>query len=94
MDYEMKTRVLQMANLILENNTTVREVAKIVGYSKSTVHKDLKEKLPLIDEQLYLKVCNLFNFNKQIRHIRGGQSTKLHYALLKFPEFQFPKNPL
>lgn len=91
MDYEIKNRVLQMANLILDNNTTVREVAKKVGYSKSTVHKDLKEKLPLIDEELYLKVCNLLNFNKQIRHIRGGQSTKLHYALLKFPQFEFVK---
>lgn len=94
MDYEIKRRVLQMANLILDNNTTVREVAKKVGYSKSTVHKDLKEKLPLIDEELYLKVCELLNFNKHIRHIRGGQSTKIHYALLKFPQFEFPKNSL
>ncbi len=91
MDYKIKARVLEMANMILENNTTVRDVAKRIGYSKSTVHKDLREKLPLIDEELYEKVCKLLDFNKQMRHIRGGQSTKVHYALLKFPRFEFPK---
>ena len=71
MDSKIRNRVLEMANMILENNTTVRDVAKRIGYSKSTVHKDLREKLPLI--------------------IRGGQSTKIHYALLKFPPLEFPK---
>ena len=48
MDSKIRNRVLEMANMILENNTTVRDVAKRIGYSKSTVHKDLREKLPLI----------------------------------------------
>lgn len=91
MDVKMRNRVLLMARMILETKSTVREVAKKVGYSKSTVHKDLREKLPLIDSELYEKVCKLLDFNKQIRHIRGGQSTKIHYALLKFPQFEFPK---
>lgn len=91
MDVKIRNRVLEMANMILEDNTTIRDVAKRIGYSKSTVHKDLREKLPLIDNELYERVCKLLDFNKQIRHIRGGQSTKVHYALLKFPRFEFPK---
>ena len=91
MDSKIRNRVLEMANMILENNTTVRDVAKRIGYSKSTEHKDLREKLPLINEELYEKVCELLAFNKKVRHIRGGQSTKIHYALLKFPPLEFPK---
>ncbi len=93
MNYEVRNRVISMANLILEKKSTVRDVAKEVGYSKSTVHKDLREKLPLIDEILYQKVCNLLEYNKEIRHIRGGESTKIHYALLKFP-FEKYQGPL
>ena len=78
MDSKIRNRVLEMANMILENNTTVRD-------------KDLREKLPLINEELYEKVCELLAFNKKVRHIRGGQSTKIHYALLKFPPLEFPK---
>lgn len=65
MDSKIRNRVLEMANMILENNTTVRDVAKRIGYSKSTVHKDLREKLPLINEELYEKVCELLAFNKR-----------------------------
>lgn len=85
MNQKVKNRVLEMANIILTKNSTVRDVAKEIGYSKSTVHKDLREKLPLIDNELYDKVCNLLDYNKKTRHIRGGESTKIHYALLKFP---------
>lgn len=85
MNQEVKSRVIKMAHLFLEKNSTVRDVAKEVGYSKSTVHKDLKEKLPKIDIDLYNEVEKLLEYNKKIRHIRGGESTKIHYALLKFP---------
>lgn len=85
MNLEVKSRVIKMAHLILERNSTVRDVAKEVGYSKSTVHKDLKEKLPKIDINLFYEVEKLLEHNKKIRHIRGGESTKIHYALLKFP---------
>ena len=79
---EIKNRVLEMANLFIEGKSTVREVAKIVGYSKSTVHHDLTTKLIEIDPNLYLEVKNLLEYNKKIRHIRGGESTRLKYRNL------------
>ena len=89
-DY-IEERVLELAGYIIETGSTVRAAAKKFKISKSTVHKDLREKLPLINEELYEKVCELLAFNKKVRHIRGGQSTKIHYALLKFPPLEFPK---
>ena len=78
---EMKNRVIEMANVFLEGKRTVREVAKIVGYSKSTVHHDLTTKLEDIDPILYLQVKELLEYNKKIRHIRGGESTRLKYLM-------------
>ena len=85
MTLKVKQRVIDMATMIISENSTVREVAQKIGYSKSTVHKDLREKLPLIDIKMYEQVEQILNYNKKIRHIRGGESTKIHYALLKFP---------
>ena len=76
---EIKDRVVEMANLFLDSKSTVREVAKQIGYSKSTVHHDLTTKLGDIDPNLYLEVKNLLEYNKKIRHIRGGESTRLKY---------------
>ena len=76
---EMENRVIKMANLFLESKSTVREVAKVVGYSKSTVHHDLTTKLIDLDPNLYIQVKNLLEYNKKIRHIRGGESTRLKY---------------
>ena len=78
---EIKNRVIEMANVILDGKRTVREVAKIVGFSKSTVHHDLTTKLEDIDYDLYLKVKELLEYNKKIRHIRGGESTRLKYLM-------------
>jgi putative DeoR family transcriptional regulator (stage III sporulation protein D) len=78
---EIKNRVIEMANVFLEGKRTVREVAKIVGYSKSTVHHDLTTKLEDIDPDLYLQVKELLEYNKKIRHIRGGESTRLKYLM-------------
>ena len=74
-----KDRVIEMANVFLEGKRTVREVAKIVGFSKSTVHNDLTTKLEDIDPLLYKDVKELLEYNKKIRHIRGGESTRLKY---------------
>ncbi len=52
---------------------------KIIGYSKSTVHHDLTTKLEKIDYTLYLKVKELLEYNKKVRHLRGGEATKLKY---------------
>lgn len=76
-------RCIEMAEIILKQKITVREVAKIVGCSKSTVHKDLTERLPYIDHNLYEEVKDLLDYNKTVRHIRGGLSTKLKYIELK-----------
>ena len=78
---EYENRVIEMANVILEGRRTVREVAKIVGYSKSTVHHDLTTKLEDINPDLYKQVKELLEYNKKIRHIRGGESTRLKYLL-------------
>ncbi len=74
-----KNRVLQMAHLMLDGKRTVREVAKLIGYSKSTVHNDLTRNLIEIDYILYQEVKKLLEYNKKIRHIRGGEATRLKY---------------
>lgn len=79
MSVDVNNRVLQMANLMIAGNRTVREVAKIVGYSKSTVHNDLTNKLKEIDYDLYQDVRKLLDYNKKTRHLRGGEATKLKY---------------
>ena len=68
-----------MAHLMVDGRRTVREVAKLVGYCKSTVHNDLTTKLESIDYNLYLEVKELLEYNKKIRHLRGGEATRLKY---------------
>ncbi len=80
MNIKTQNRVLEMANIILEKKATVRQVASIVGYSKSTVHKDLTDKLRIINFSLYNEVKEILDYNKQVRHIRGGQSTKQKFS--------------
>ena len=69
-------RVLEEGKYILDNDKTVREMAGIFGISKSTIHKDLRERLFLIDKDMYSKVSNVLQYHMDIRHIRGGESTK------------------
>ena len=82
MDFKINERVIKTAKFFLDNESTVREVAKKVGCSKSTVHKDLSERLPHIDKDLYFKVKELLDYNKSIRHIRGGEATKKRFLQL------------
>ena len=79
MDEDIKKRVLYCAKVILDRHSTVREVAKEIGLSKSTIHKDLTEKLVFLDKSLFEEVKELLDYNKKIRHIRGGESTRLKY---------------
>lgn len=77
-------RVIEIAYLMIDGNRTVREVSKLIGYSKSTVHNDITNRLKTIDYNLYMRVKKILEFNKKIRHIRGGEATKLKY--LKLPQ--------
>lgn len=77
-DYIVK-RALAMANYILENRSTVRETSRVFDISKSTVHKDVTERLKQIDFGKYLEVKEVLGYNLSIRHIRGGDSTKRKY---------------
>lgn len=70
---------MELAHYLIENRTTVRAAAKKFGVSKSTVHKDLSERLPLYDRPLYLQVKAVMEENKVQRHIRGGLATRKKY---------------
>ena len=72
-------RAVILGEYILDNKSTVRACAKQFGISKSTVHKDVSERLSKIQPQLYSQVKEVLEINKKERHIRGGQATKLKY---------------
>lgn len=78
----IQNRVIEEANAILDTKETVRELALRFQVSKSTVHKDLHERLKIIDESLYNKVDKILKYHLDIRHIRGGESTKKKYQKL------------
>ena len=75
----MEDRAVRLAQYIIENRTTVRAAAQRFGISKSTVHKDLSERLPAINRGLYEQVKAILNENKAERHIRGGIATRKKY---------------
>ena len=77
-DY-ISDRVITLAEYIVENKATVRKAAKKFGISKSTVHKDVTQRLEDIDLSLYRSVKNILDTNKAQRHIRGGLATKEKY---------------
>lgn len=75
----IEERVLELANYIIEKKTTVRFAAKKFGISKSTVHKDVTERLEKINPTLMNDVRVILEENKAERHIRGGEATKAKY---------------
>lgn len=82
MNKSIVKRVVEEANYILSTGNTVREIATVFSVSKSTVHKDLHERLAEIDYSLYLDVAKILKYHTDIRHIRGGESTKKKYLKL------------
>ena len=68
-----------LAEYVIETKDTVRATAKHFGISKSTVHKDVTQTLKRVNKQLYYKVKELLAVNKQERHLRGGEATRLKY---------------
>ena len=75
----IEQRACDLAVYIIENKATVRSAAKHFGISKSTVHKDLTERLPQLKPALFKQVRELLDINKAERHIRGGLATKRKY---------------
>ena len=73
-------RACELAVYMIETRATVRAAAKHFGISKSTVHKDLSQRLPHCNKALYKQVRKLLDENKAQRHIRGGLATKAKYA--------------
>lgn len=73
-------RVLEEAYYIAETGATVRATAKLFHSSKSTVHKDVTERLRRIDKDLYKRVKRALKINLEERHIRGGEATKRKYS--------------
>ena len=75
----MEERAERLALYIIENQTTVRAAAQKFGISKSTVHKDISERLPQFNRGLYLQAKQVLEVNKAQRHIRGGIATRKKY---------------
>ena len=76
---DIERRAVELALYIIENNATVRNAAKHFGVSKSTVHKDLSDRLRRIDRGLYAQARTVLEQNKAERHLRGGEATRKKY---------------
>ena len=76
---QIEERAVDVAHYIVENNVIVRQTAKAFGISKSTVHKDLSDRLPGYNRTLYSQVRAVLDENKAQRHIRGGIATRKKY---------------
>lgn len=84
----IEERAVEVANFIIKSNATVRETAKKFGISKSTVHKDVTERLVKINPKLAGEARSVLEMNKSERHIRGGLATKEKYLTLTQPQPQ------
>jgi putative DeoR family transcriptional regulator (stage III sporulation protein D) len=76
---DIEERARDLAAYIIENRATVRAAAGKFGVSKSTVHKDIADRLEKINRSLYLQVKEILEINKSERHIRGGIATRIKY---------------
>ena len=76
---EILRRATKVAEYIIEHNATVRETAKAFGISKSTVHKDVTERVRYVDWKLYFQADKVLKYNLSQRAIRGGEATRRKY---------------
>ncbi len=83
MNQVIKTRVVEEAKLIIRTNMTIRQLSKVMFISKSTIHKDLNERLKKIDINLYNQVQKIFQKHIQTRHLVGGKKTKEKYEKIR-----------
>ena len=79
MDKRIINRVIEEGKYIIKTGKTVREMANIFNVSKSTVHKDLSDRLLEIDANMYNEVAKILQYHMNIRHIRGGESTRAKF---------------
>ena len=79
MNADYKGRAVVLGEYIIDTGATVRAAAKVFKVSKSTVHKDVSERLKVEEPELYLQVKAVLEKNKSERHIRGGMATKAKY---------------
>lgn len=83
MNKKIFDRVIDEANYIVNTGNTIRETASLFEVSKSTVHKDMRDRLKLVDTILYEKVSSILEYHIDIKHIRGGESTKRKFLAKK-----------
>ena len=76
-------RAIELGEYIIENNATVRAAARRFGVSKSSVHKDMHERLPELSQTLAAQVGRILCYNKAVRHLRGGEATRRKYQSRK-----------
>ena len=81
-DY-IEERVMEVAKNIIESQATIRKTASVFGVSKSTIHKDMTERLPKINAQVAEQAKTILDLNKAERHIRGGRATKMKYKTIE-----------
>ena len=79
-DWSGRERSVVLGEYLVEHCATVREAARVFGISKSTVHKDVTDRLRHVNNALYFEVQELLNKNKQERHLRGGEATRKKYT--------------
>ena len=86
-----------LAEYMIEHHSTVRRTAAVYGISKSTVHKDLTEKLPRLNPKLFGEVHQILECNKAERHLRGGEATRIKYLrradIANHQEHDQPEDP-
>ena len=84
MKREVYDRVVLEAKYLIATNETIREIAKVFNVSKSTVHKDMRDRLFMIDRNMYNEVSSILEYHIDIKHIRGGESTRRKFLEKKF----------
>ena len=82
MNSKINKRIIEEANYMLETKDTIRSISNVFQVSKSTVHKDLHDRLPEVNHDLFQKIEKILQYHTDIRHIRGGESTRKKYEKL------------
>ncbi|MBQ3156198.1 MAG: sporulation transcriptional regulator SpoIIID [Clostridia bacterium] len=83
MEETTQRRCVDAAHYMLEHRATVRQTAAAFALSKSSIHKDMSQRLPKIDARLAQQVAELLEYNKAVRHLRGGEATRRRYRGLQ-----------